>query len=129
MWFGAQKSSSPVATKRGQVSSPSPASAPNPSASTASLEMPTTIVARGIAPVKAVIESITATQCRLRAVVLLDRSEVFEFVVNLPGQKPVTARGRVMSCLSKPPRFVYTISLDVMAERHVDELARGLAAV
>jgi hypothetical protein len=118
MWFGSQKSAGTVPTQRGSTAAPR----------RPSLEIPTSVAARGLSPVNAVIEHLTASQCRLRTVVLLDRNEVLAFDVNLPGQKPMTARGRVLSCTSAPPRFIYTISLDVMAERHVDELARGLAA-
>ena len=119
MWLGAHRAARATAASKGRTSV----------TLEPSLEMPTTITARGIAPVNAIIERLTATQCRLRAVVLLNHHQVLEFEVNLPGEAPVTVRARVVSCTSKPPRFIYTVSLEDTHERKLDGLARSLNAI
>jgi hypothetical protein len=89
----------------------------------ASLEVPTLLFARGISPVKAVVEHITAAGCSLRTVVLLDRGSSVEFDFAIPDQPTVHVRGRVAMRVGKGPRFVYHLALDAMRPAESDALA------
>jgi hypothetical protein len=91
-----------------------------------SLECATTVVARGV-HANAVIEHVTASQCRLRSVVMLDIHAVVEFDVTLPGRPAMSVRGRIAGRTRSGPRFIYTIALDRMTTTETDAFARGLA--
>ncbi|MBV8490308.1 MAG: PilZ domain-containing protein [Candidatus Eremiobacteraeota bacterium] len=111
-WFGASKSA--------------PTSARESVPSSTSLECATTITARGV-NANAVIEHLTASQCRLRSVVMLDIHAVVEFDVTLPGRPAMAVRGRVAARNRSGPRFSYTVALDRMTTAETDALARSLA--
>ncbi len=95
---------------------------------TVSLEYPTTVSTRGAKPANAVIESITAHECRLRTVVFFDRHEVVEFDFEADGHPGIHACGRVLERVSKGPRFVYRVRLDRMPAAESDALARAVAS-
>jgi len=81
-------------------------------ASKGSLESPTIVRARGMAPANAIIEELTASQCRLRSVVFYDINAIVEFEADLPGRSTATISGHVASRVSAPPRFTYCVALD-----------------
>jgi hypothetical protein len=99
-----------------------PATAPSTAA--ASLEFPTTVSAKGLAPAQAIIEHLTVSEARLRSVLLFDHNSTLEFSFGLSGRPTVIARGRVVSRTQKGPRFLYRVVLDRMSASEADELAR-----
>lgn len=94
------------------------------SAAPSSIEFPTTVSARGLAPAQAIIEHLTVSEARLRCVLLFDQNSPIEFSFGLSGRPSVIARGRVVSRTQKGPRFIYRIVLDRMSASEADELAR-----
>ncbi|MBV8490307.1 MAG: PilZ domain-containing protein [Candidatus Eremiobacteraeota bacterium] len=93
----------------------------------ASLEHATKISGRGIAPANAVIEHLTAHECRLRTVVFFDNGEHVEFDFVGTDNVCIRARGRVAARVSKGPRFIYKLRLDRMEGHETDALARQIA--
>lgn len=93
----------------------------------ASLEQATTISGRGTAPANAVIEHLTAHECRLRTVVFFDATESVEFDFTTIENVRIRARGRIAERHSKGPRFIYRIRLDRMDSRETESLARAVA--
>jgi hypothetical protein len=89
-----------------------------------SLEFPTTVSARGLAPAQAIIEYLTVSEARLRSVLLFDHNSTVEFSFGLSGRATVIARGRIVSRTQKGPRFLYRVVLDRMSASEADELAR-----
>jgi hypothetical protein len=71
----------------------------------------TLVKTRGVAPAKAIVESITPTECVLRCVLLFDVNDPVEFEAHLPDRPPFAVRGRIRSRMPVPPRFEYTIAL------------------
>ena len=111
---------------RGSTSpQPKPPSAATPPVS--SLEHPTSVRTKGASAAGAIIEYISASECRLRTVVFFDRGEAVEFDIDVPGGRRFTALGHVADRTSKPPRFVYRVRFDRMSGREIDELARAVA--
>jgi hypothetical protein len=88
---------------------------------TASLEFVTMVSARGIAPANAVIEHLTASECRFRTVVFFDHGDVIEFEFGI--EPSVLVRGSVASRVAKGPRFEYRMRLDRMSAKEIDMLA------
>lgn len=99
-----------------------------PAKATRSLEFPTTVSTRGIAPANCVIEHLTATECRFRTVVLFEFGEVVEFPFEASGGQRAVARGTVVARGQSGPRFIYRVRLDKMSTKEVDELARTMNA-
>jgi hypothetical protein len=99
------------------------ASPPKPAApsATASLEFVTTVSARGIAPANAVVEHLTASECRFRTVVFFDHGDVVEFEFGIDPK--VLVRGSVASRTAKGPRFEDRMRLDRMSAKEIDMLA------
>jgi hypothetical protein len=87
----------------------------------ASLEFVTTVSARGIAPANAVVEYLTASECRFRTVVFFDHADVVEFEFGIGPSLRV--RGSVISRTAKGPRFEYRMRLDRMSAKEIDALA------
>jgi hypothetical protein len=110
----------------GSSTKPAP-SKPQAVKTVASLEFATTVSARGIAPANAVIERLTASECRFRTVVFFEHGEVIEVPFTTRQHVRVLARGTVVSRTQNGPRFVYTLRLDRMSGGEVDELARTMA--
>lgn len=95
-----------------------------PSTAPSSLEFPTTVSARGLAPAQAIIEHLTVSEARLRSVLLFDHNSTIEFSFGLSGRPTVIARGRIVSRAQTGPRFTYRVVLDRMSGSEADELAR-----
>jgi hypothetical protein len=93
-----------------------------------SLEFPTTVSTRGIAPANCVIEHLTSAECRFRTVVLFEYGEVVEFPFVAAGGQRAVARGTVVARAQSGPRFIYRVRLDKMSSQEVDELARTMNA-
>jgi hypothetical protein len=91
-----------------------------------SLEFPTTVSTRGIAPANCVIEHLTAAECRFRTVVLFEYGEVVEFPFGAATAQRAIARGTVVARAQSGPRFIYRVQLDRMSTKEVDELARTM---
>jgi hypothetical protein len=87
----------------------------------ASLEFVTMVSARGIAPANAVVEHLTASECRFRTVVFFDHGDVVEFEFGIAPS--VLVRGSVVSRTAKGPRFEYRMRLDRMSAKEIDLLA------
>jgi len=112
------------------IASPSGQSAPphvQPAAQApaASIEYPSRVSARGVAPGQAVIEQLSATECRFRTVLFFVPNDVVE--LEFGNGTATNVRGRILSRLSIGPRFSYRITLDIMSARETDTLARALA--
>ena len=93
-----------------------------------SLEYPTTVSARGIAPANAVVERLTASEARFRTVVFFEHGETVEFqFAAAHDDRKVTVRGTVVSRVSNGPRFSYIARNDRMAPQEIDDLARTVS--
>ncbi|MBV8155514.1 MAG: hypothetical protein JOY98_13910, partial [Candidatus Eremiobacteraeota bacterium] len=92
-----------------------------------SLEFPTTVSTRGIAPANCVVEHLTAAECRFRTVVLFEHGEVVEFPFTSISGERVTARGTVVGRSASGARFTYRVRLDRMSAQEVDNLARTMS--
>ena len=101
---------------------------PEPPKAPRSLEFPTTVSTRGIAPANCVIEHLTAAECRFRTVVLFEYGDVVEFPFSAAGGQRAIARGTVVARTQSGPRFIYRVRLDKMSPQEVDELARTMNA-
>lgn len=91
----------------------------------ASLEFATLVSARGIAPANAIVEHLTASECRFRTVVFFDHGDVVEFEFGVDAS--VLVRGSVASRTAKGPRFEYRMRLDRMSAKEIDLLARAVS--
>jgi PilZ domain len=80
-----------------------------------SLESPTMISTGGDVSVVAIIEQITATECRLRSVTARAVGEIVEFAFAVPGASQTHLRGKIVSFTQVGPRYVFKISLDTSA--------------
>src|SRR5579862_4054938 len=87
-----------------------------------SMEFPTSLSVRGVPSAPAIIEQLTAGECRLRSVVFLDLRSVVEFDFGAPDRPRIFVRGQVSSRVPSGPYFAYTISLAPMTARENDEL-------
>lgn len=94
-----------------------------------SLEFPTMVSARGIAPANAVVEHLNTAECRFRTVVFFDHHDVVEFAIGGEAERPIFVRGTVTSRANNGPRFVYRLRLDRMSAKEIDELARRVAGI
>ena len=92
-----------------------------------SLEFATTVSTRGIAPANAVIEQLTAAECRFRTVVFFDIGDLVEFEFGLDPHQKVFARGAISGRAQNGPRFIYQMRLTQMTAKEVDALARAVA--
>jgi hypothetical protein len=122
-WFGSSSTKAPPQAKAA-VKAPA---APAFPASSVSVEFPTTVSARGIAPANAVVEHLTAAECRFRTVVYFDPGDVIEFAFGFSQESKVAVRGKVVTRTSKGPRFIYQMRLEGMPGPDLDRLARTLA--
>ncbi|HZZ01046.1 MAG TPA: PilZ domain-containing protein [Candidatus Baltobacteraceae bacterium] len=91
----------------------------------------THVKTRGVAPAKAIVESITPTECVMRCVLLFDVNAPVEFEAHLPDRPPFAVQGRIQSRTPMPPRFEYRIALQPQppaspapAETRLEELGR-----
>ncbi|HTU81642.1 MAG TPA: PilZ domain-containing protein [Candidatus Acidoferrales bacterium] len=110
-WIGSRTHKRPATAE--------PASAP------ASLEFPVSVSARGIAPASAVLEHLTANECRFRTVVFFDPGDGVEFAyATSSGQ--IFVRGSVVARTTSGPRFLYRMRLDRMSSKELDALARAV---
>jgi hypothetical protein len=75
----------------------------------------------------AVIEHISATECRLRSVMFFEQGSVLSFDFVISGKTVVHLHGRVVARASNGPRFNYRLMLDRTTPQETDELARMLA--
>jgi hypothetical protein len=82
------------------------------------------VSARGIAPANAVVEHLTASECRFRTVVFFDHGDVVEFEFGI--EPSVLVRGSVASRVAKGPRFEYRMRLDRMSAKEIDLLAQAV---
>ena len=127
-WIG---SKTPAAkTVKARTPAPSPARAPAAAPATApasSLESPTVVRARGMAPANAIVEHVTAHRCRLRSVVLFDAGATLDFDLVLPNRPAMSMHGRIAARTRSGPRFIYDVTLDRMTQKETDELAHTLA--
>jgi hypothetical protein len=100
---------------------------PSPLVQASSLEFIATVSLRGIAPAHAVIEELTATECRFRTVVHFDVGAPVDLAIDLPAApRKAVARGTVLSRKSSSPRFLYSIRLDRMPTDDARDLARTI---
>jgi hypothetical protein len=117
-WIGTASKKTPPAAATAAPAAKAALAAPS------SLEFPTTVSARGLAPAQAIIEHLTVSEARLRSVLLFDHNSTVEFSFGLSGRPTVIARGRIVSRTQKGPRFIYRVVLDRMSGSEADELAR-----
>jgi hypothetical protein len=95
---------------------------------TTSLEYATVVSVRGIAPANAIVEYLTAAQCRLRTIVFFEVGECVEFPFGLPKAKKILVRGDVISRTANGPRFIYRLHLDGANAEDVDDAVQEVAA-
>ena len=69
----------------------------------------------GDGSVMAIIEQITAAECRMRSVTARAVGEIVEFAFAVPGAPQTHLRGKIVSFTQVGPRYVYKISLDTSA--------------
>ena len=77
-----------------------------------SLESPTMLSADGGSPVMAIIEHLTATECRMRSVNQFEIGASAEFSVVVHGVPPIALRGTIETCRPNGPRKIYTLQLE-----------------
>jgi hypothetical protein len=138
-WIGGAKSSHTGKTVKARtpapVAAPAQASRPVPPkpvapatpAQAPSLESPIVVRARGMSPANAIVEHVTAHECRLRSVVMFDMGATIEFELSLPDRPTHTILGRIASRTPNGPRFIYKVGLERMSPSQTDELAATLA--
>jgi hypothetical protein len=85
----------------------------NPASDADSLEYPALLHARGRSPVKAVVEQLNLTGCRVRSVLLFDVGSALAFDFG-PADKPFRLSGRVAERTGNGPRFTYRVVLDAL---------------
>jgi hypothetical protein len=71
----------------------------------------TVVKTRGVAAAKAIVDSISPTECVMRCVLLFDLNDPVEFEAHLPNRPPFAVQGRIRKRMPVPPRFEYTIAL------------------
>jgi hypothetical protein len=81
---------------------------------------------RGMTLTNAIIESVSHTDCRLRAVVLFSPGTQLEFDFGLPADT-IRLRGRVHSRSGNGPRFFYTLLLDELTPQQTARVDAALA--
>jgi len=120
-------SSSPVPRVK---SEPKERKAPEPPLAGNVLEHETLVNSRNVTGASAIVEYITASQCRLRTVALLARNDTVEFEFGIPGRPQAKAIGRVLSRVpAAGQRFSYIVMLDQMSAAQTDALARSISEV
>jgi PilZ domain len=84
-----------------------------PAGEAGSLEYPALLHVRGRSPVKAVLEQLNPTACRLRSVLLFDVGSALAFDFGAAG-KAIRLSGRVAERNGNGPRFSYRVTLDAL---------------
>ena len=92
----------------------------------ASLELPTTISARGVRCAPAILESLTQAECRMRSLVLLDLKAAVQFDIPTSGRSPLELNGQITSRISSGPYYAYTVGLIPMPQLELATLARAI---
>lgn len=77
-----------------------------------SLEAPTMLTVGDGPPVMAIVEELSMTHCRLRAIGLFSTGAGASFDVNVRGVPKFRLHGRISAVSEKPPRRVYTVLLE-----------------
>lgn len=103
------------------------AAAPAKPAAPPSLESATVVRARGMSPANAIVEHVTATECRVRSVVMFDVGATIEFDLRLPDHDAIAISGRIATRTPAGPRFIYKVGLERMSPKQTDQLAATLA--
>jgi len=83
----------------------------DPETTLASLEAPSMIRADGAAPVMAIIEHVSAHECRLRAVNVFEVGERLDFTVSVHGAPTIALSGKVVTRKENGARHAYVLSL------------------
>jgi hypothetical protein len=83
----------------------------DPETTLASLEAPSMIRADGAAPVMAIIEHVSAHECRLRAVNVFEIGARLEFTVSVHGAPTIALSGKVVTRKEHGARHAYVLAL------------------
>lgn len=80
------------------------------------------------APVYATLINISETGCRVRSLILIDRSRWVEFELSRPGREPLRLRGKVVSRATPQggAGFEYGVSFDALSGAERDALVREI---
>ncbi|MBV8491566.1 MAG: PilZ domain-containing protein [Candidatus Eremiobacteraeota bacterium] len=95
-----------------------------------SIELPIAVSVRGLpAPVYGTLINISETGCRLRSLILLDRSRLIEFELARPGSQPLLLRGRVLSRTTPQSEagYEYGVAFEELTPGDQDALGREIA--
>ncbi len=76
-----------------------------------SLESPTMVSAGGNAPVMAMIEHVSQSECRMRSVNVFEIGERLEFSFSVHGAAPIPLAGTVTNRRKNGPRYAYVLSM------------------
>lgn len=94
-----------------------------------SIELPIAVTVRGLpAPVYGTLINISETGCRLRSLILLDRSRLIEFSLNRSSGDTLTLRGRVLSRTTPMSEagYEYGVAFEEATPGMQDALAREI---
>jgi hypothetical protein len=85
---------------------------PDPQAAgLSSLEAPTMVSTGGHAPVMAMIEHASQSECRMRSVNVFEVGERLDFSLSLHGAPPVLLAGTITSRKKNGPRYAYVLAM------------------
>ncbi|HTU71306.1 MAG TPA: PilZ domain-containing protein [Candidatus Baltobacteraceae bacterium] len=93
----------------------------------ASLEAPTMVTIGGAPAVMAIIEHLSASECRMRSVKLFDFGARIEFNAVLSGSQPIPLVGVIASHKQNGARYAYVVGLDTTTEQG-EAILRAVAA-
>jgi hypothetical protein len=106
---------------------------PDPQAAgLSSLEAPTMVSTGGHAPVMAMIEHASQSECRMRSVNVFEVGERLEFSLSIHGAPPIPLAGTITSRKKNGPRYAYVLSMKTTppqaeAIARATEIVRGRA--
>ncbi len=83
----------------------------DPETTLASLEAPSMIRVDGSAPVMAIIEHVSAHECRLRAVSVFEIGQRLDFTVSVHGAPTIALSGKVVTRKENGARHAYVLAL------------------
>lgn len=83
----------------------------DPETTLASLEAPSMIRVDGSAPVMAIIEHVSAHECRLRAVSVFEIGERLDFTVSVHGAPTIALSGKIVTRKQSGARHAYVLAL------------------
>ncbi len=95
-----------------------------------SMELPIAVSARGMsAPIYAVLIDLSATGCRVRSLILLDRERVIEFKLQRAGYPALPLLGRIVSRTTPTSgaAFEYGVAFEELTARDVEQLNREVS--